>query len=127
MIKMKKCEYCGKEISYHEIYCSDECQRMANRHYDRTSKFLRLFYSFSMVGLIGLTIGLFLMSFARFMGGGLAIGCCLLLAALLFVLPMPTQGMIRKRGIKKAEFISRMVGFGFIAIALLVAGLMIWL
>ena len=36
---MKKCEYCAKEISYHEMYCCYECQNSANKYYDLKDKF----------------------------------------------------------------------------------------
>lgn len=114
---MKQCNYCGKEISYHEMYCSDECQREANRYYDYVTRFARLYYSLSMVFIIGLTIGLFLMSFAHWVGGLMAVVCCVLLAVLLLVMPMPTEGMIKKHKIKKAKFLARIFGFCVLGLA----------
>ena len=35
---MKKCEFCGKEISYFDMYCQDECQENANKFYDLRDK-----------------------------------------------------------------------------------------
>ena len=40
---MKKCEYCAKEISYHDMYCDEECQKKANDFYDLKEKFVKLF------------------------------------------------------------------------------------
>ena len=40
---MKKCEFCGKEISYFDMYCQDECQENANKFYDLRDKYGKLF------------------------------------------------------------------------------------
>lgn len=117
---MKRCEFCGKEISNFERYCSDDCQREANRYYDYSSKFARLYYSLCMVFTIGMTIGLFLMSFAHWVGGLMAVACCVLLGVLLLILPMPTEGMIKKHQIKKAKFLARIFGFCVLGLAVLI-------
>lgn len=33
---MKKCEFCGKQISYFDQYCDDECHIKANKFYEKT-------------------------------------------------------------------------------------------
>ena len=60
---MKQCEYCGKEISYHELYCSDDCQIKANRFYERSEKFSKPFTVVNTACVFGIPVGLFLMSF----------------------------------------------------------------
>ena len=40
---MKKCEYCAKEISYFDQYCSDECEQECLHHYALNERFSKLF------------------------------------------------------------------------------------
>ena len=56
MLYMKKCEYCAKEISYHEQYCSDECHINANKYYEKAEKFARPFYIISTICVIAIPV-----------------------------------------------------------------------
>ena len=106
---MKQCEYCGKEISYHELYCSDDCQIKANRFYERR---------------FGIPVGLFLMSFLKLLGTVVASGSCIVLGLMLLIFPLPTEGMIKKYKIIKAVKIVRILGIAVIALGLFIAGLL---
>ena len=46
---MKKCDYCAKEISYFEQYCSEECHGNANKYYETTEKYGKLFSIINMI------------------------------------------------------------------------------
>ncbi len=46
---MKKCEYCAKEISYHQQYCDDDCHRRANQYYENCDRFSKLFMGVNVV------------------------------------------------------------------------------
>ena len=59
---MKQCEYCGKEISYHELYCSDDCQIKANRFYERSEMFSKPFTVVNTECLVGFSVGVVRMS-----------------------------------------------------------------
>ncbi|MBR1482091.1 MAG: DUF2116 family Zn-ribbon domain-containing protein [Ruminococcus sp.] len=120
---MKQCDFCGKEITYHEQYCSDDCQLHANRFYERTEKFAKLFTGVNVVCIFGIPVGLFLMSVVRPVGTALAAGSCILLGLILLIFPFPTEGMIKKFKISKSIRITRFIGLGVIALGLLVAGL----
>ena len=124
---MKQCEYCGKEISYHELYCSDDCQIRANRFYERVEKFSNLFTVVNTVCVFGIPVGLFLMSFLRLVGTVVASGSCVLLGLMLLIFPFPTEGMIKKYKISKAVKIVRILGIAVIALGLFIAGLLSFL
>lgn len=123
---MKKCEYCANEISYHEMYCSDECQMKANRYYERSEKLGRVFAVINTACVFGIPIGIFLMSVAKSVGVTIASGSCVVLGILLILLPLPTEGMIRKFKLKKALFVTRMVGVAVIAMGAVIAGFLIF-
>lgn len=65
---MKKCDYCAKEISYFEQYCSEECHSNANKYYETTEKYGKLFSIINMICFFGITIGIFLFAFLRTAG-----------------------------------------------------------
>ena len=46
---LKKCDYCAKEISYFEQYCSEECHGNANKYYETTEKYGKLFSIINMI------------------------------------------------------------------------------
>lgn len=123
---MKKCEYCGKEISYHEQYCSEDCHLNANRFYERSEKLARPFYFLSTVCVIGIPIGLFLFSFMRLPGAVIAAVCCEILGIMILLAPMPTEGMIKKNKIKKAMAKTRIFGLCMLALGFLIVGLLLF-
>ena len=128
---MKQCEYCGKEISYHELYCSDDCQIKANRFYERRNRFYERSEKFSKpftvvntACVFGIPVGLFLMSFLKLLGTVVASGSCIVLGLMLLIFPLPTEGMIKKYKIIKAVKIVRILGIAVIALGLFIAGLL---
>ena len=76
---MKQCEYCGKNISYHDQYCSDECQIAANQYYSKTEKFAKPFMVVNTVCVFGIPVGIFLMSVQRMIGASVAATSCVVL------------------------------------------------
>ncbi|MBU5462837.1 hypothetical protein [Lachnoclostridium sp. MSJ-17] len=122
---MKQCEYCGKEITYHEIYCCDDCQIKANRFYERCEKFSKLFTAVNTACVFGIPVGLFLMSFLRLLGTVVASGSCIILGLMLLLFPFPTEGMIKKFKIIKAVKIVRILGIAVIVLGLFIAGMLV--
>ena len=127
MLRMKKCEYCAKEISYYDQYCSDECQIKANKHYELSDKFAKIFLVINVIGVFGIPVGLFLMSISKYVGAVVASGSCVLLGIMLIFLPFPTESMIKKFKIKKAMTITRIVGIAVVALGCAIAGMITFL
>ena len=116
---MKRCNYCGKEISYFEQYCSEECQYKANQFYEKRERFTGVFSVLCAVCVLAIGIGIFVFSFLKTAGTIAVVTSCLILALLLFFLPFPTEGMIEKQKIEKAVKQTRIIsyvvlGFGII-------------
>ena len=65
---MKKCEFCGKQISYFDQYCDDECHIKANKFYEKGERFGTMFAVINMICVFGIPIGLFMLAFAREVG-----------------------------------------------------------
>ncbi|MBQ1506878.1 MAG: hypothetical protein IIZ36_00445, partial [Ruminococcus sp.] len=84
---MKKCDYCAKEISYFDQYCSEDCQENTNRYYETLDKFGKLFSVVNVICIFGIPIGLFLFSFSKTVGAAIASICCMILGILLLLLP----------------------------------------
>ncbi|MEE0963694.1 MAG: hypothetical protein U0L73_05695 [Ruminococcus bromii] len=119
---MKKCDYCAKEITYFEQYCSDECQRRANKYYETSEKYGKLFSVINVICVFGIPVGLFLFPFSKSVGTVLASVCCVVLGIMLLFLPFPTEGMISKLKLQKSMKITRIIGASVIVLGFLIIG-----
>lgn len=119
---MKKCDYCAKEITYFDQYCCDECERLTIEFHERAEKYSRLFTIVNTICVFGIPAGLFLLSFSR-VGAFISAISCIVLGIMLMVLPMPTEGMIRKHKLQKAIKINRIFGIAVMALSVLIMGL----
>lgn len=116
---MKKCDYCGKEISYHDIYCSDECQESAGKFYNMRDEYGKLFSLFDVIFVFMIPIGIFLGTFAGTVGDILVVVGLIGLGLMLLILPFPTEGMLKKNKIQKAKKMCRYFALFLIAIGLI--------
>ncbi len=123
---MKKCEYCAKEISYFDQFCSEDCQECSNRYYETLDKFGKLFSVVNVICVFGIPIGIFLFSFSKTVGAAIASVCCMVLGILLIFLPFPTDSMIRKFKLKKARNVTRIVGLAVILLGFAIMGFLIF-
>lgn len=121
---MKKCEYCAKEISYFDQYCSIECHEKANNYYEMYEKYAKIFSVINMICVFGIPIGLFLFPFIKLQGTIIASASCVVLGLLLIFLPFPTENMISKFKLQKAMKITRFIGCGIIGFGLVVVAFM---
>ncbi len=117
---MKKCEYCAKEISYHEMYCSDECQDGANKYYELREKYQKPYSIINGIFVIAVGICIFLYSFMRdvgAIGGGSAL---VILGIMYFLLPFAPDVMIHKYKLKKSILITKIIAAVVFAIGVTV-------
>lgn len=121
---MKKCEYCGKEISYFDMYCQDECQENACKFYDLRDKFGKLFAFLDAIFVFLIPIGIMAGSLIGTAGDALIVAGFGGLGIMLLLLPFPTESMIRKHQIKKAKLMCRIFALVLIIIALVGAIIM---
>lgn len=117
---MKKCEYCAKEISYHEMYCSDDCQTDANRYYELKDKFQKPYAVINGIFVIAIGICIFLYSFLRDVGAIGGAASLLILGVMYFFLPFPPDVMIQKYKLKKAVKITKILAAVIFALGLIV-------
>ena len=115
---MKKCDYCGKEISYFDQYCCDDCHRNANNFYEFREKFTKIFSITNIVGVFCIPVGIFLFAFSNAIGASLVAFSLTLLGIIVTLLPFPAENMITKNKIKKAVKQTRIIG-----IVLLILGI----
>ena len=115
---MKKCEYCAKEISYHEIYCCDDCQTNANKFYDTRDKISTLMGIINGVCVMSIGIGLFVFSFLRTVGGYMISIPLFILGILFLLFPMPADVMINKYKIEKSMKMTRIISIGMLVLGL---------
>ena len=120
VINMKKCEYCAKEISYHEMYCSDECQNKANKFYEKREKYQKVFSVINGIFVLAIGICIFLYAFTSGIGSIGAAVSMIILGVMYLFLPFPPEIIIHKFKLKKAIFISRVIAGILILIAVIV-------
>ena len=106
---MKRCNYCAKEISYHEMYCSDDCQIKANNFYDLREKFTKFFAVFNGIFVMSIGVGIFAYSFIPKLGAWMVTIALLVLGVMYYFLPFPPEIMLDKHKIKKSVFICRII------------------
>ena len=120
---MKKCDFCAKEISYFDQYCSDECHARANKYYEISDKFGKIFSIVNGICVFGIPVGLFLLPFSKDFGMVVALLSSIILGIMLILLPFPTDNMISKFKLQKAMKITRIIGICVIVLGFLIAGL----
>lgn len=124
---MKKCDYCAKEISYFDQYCSDDCHAKANKYYEISDKFGGVFSVINGICVFGIPVGLFLLPFSKTIGTFVAAISCLILGIMLILLPFPTDNMISKSKLQKAIKITRIIGICVIVLGIAIVGLSFFL
>lgn len=117
---MKKCDYCAKEISYFDQYCDEKCHANANKYYETSEKFQKVFSIVNGLCVFGIPIGIFLLPFLKVPGVIIACASCIILGIMLIILPFPTENMISKHKIQKAIKITRIIGACVIGLGALI-------
>lgn len=115
---MKKCEYCAKEISYHQQYCDEECQRKALDFYSLREKFTAVFSVINLICIFAIPIGLVVFSFARRIGFSMVAFAVAILGVTVTLLPFPTENMLKDMKIKRAVQVTRIVGIVLLAVGI---------
>ncbi len=113
---MKKCDYCAKEISYYDQYCDEECERKALDFYSLRERYTKVFSIFNIIGVFGIPVGLFLSAIDAIIGFSLTAFSMMLVGITVVLLPFPVENMISSLKIKKAVFVTRMIGVGFLVL-----------
>lgn len=107
---MKKCQYCAKEIDYSQMYCSAECEQKANDYYRNRHKFripLNIIY---IAGTAIFALGVFFSPIFTFWGLlGVAVGA-ISTGVITILQPYPTEEMIKKHKMEKAQRIFKICG-----------------
>jgi predicted nucleic acid-binding Zn ribbon protein len=115
---MKQCAYCGKEIDYHEMYCSDKCEDEAQEFFDLREKTQSVFSAVNGICVLGIGVSIFVYAFLQDFGVIMGTALLMALGVLYFFLPFPAEVMVNKYKLKKAIILTR-----YIAIALFLLGL----
>ena len=116
---MKKCEYCGKEISYFDMHCNEDCQMKAGKFYDLRDKYGKLFTVFNTIFVFMIPIGVFIGSVIGGFADALIVIGFVGLGIMLNLLPFPTESMIKKHKIQKSMKICRIFGLILVVIGLI--------
>lgn len=119
---MKKCEYCAKEISYHEIYCCKECEEKSQKYYDIRVKLQKLMSILNIAGTLLIAFGIFATPLHDFAGPLIMAGGGLTVGILTLILPTPPVNFTEKYKIKKSVNIVRIFGIILIVFGLACLG-----
>ncbi len=115
---MKKCNFCAKEISYHEMFCSKGCENAYNKYFAKRAKLQKLLSTGNILGTCLIAVSIFVIPLQNFVGllmmaiGGFSVGLITLL------LPTPTDNMVKKHKLQKAIKIVKILGIALIAFGL---------
>lgn len=113
---MKKCNYCGKEIDYSKMHCSEICEDKANAYYRNRLKWRIPVNIIYIAGTALFALGVFFSPIFTFWGllgvavGGISTGLVTIL------LPTPTEDMIKKHKMAKAQMIFKICGLVIAAV-----------
>ena len=116
---MKKCDYGAKEISYYDQYCDEECEKKALDFYTLRERYTKVFSVLNIIGVFGIPAGLFLSAIDATVGFSITAFSLMLVGVTVFFLPFPVENMISSMKIKKAVFITRMIGIGFFVLGII--------
>ncbi len=116
---MKRCQYCAKEISYHEMYCSKECEKLSEEYYHRRVKFQKLISICYITGTCSIALAIFLFPLVNILGAALGIYGGFSTGIITLFLPTATDNIIEKHKILKSMKTVRI--FGLILVALGIA------
>ena len=120
---MKKCYYCAKEIGYHDMYCSKECEDAYESYFRKRGKLQKLLSAVNIIGTCLIAVGIFLYALTNFYGAMAAAIGFLSVGTITVTLPTPTDNIINKFKLKKAVSLIRK--FGFVLLVLGVGALVL--
>lgn len=117
---MKKCDFCAREISYHEMYCCEECNKKANDFYEMQEKFSKLFAVLNGIFVMAIGICIFAFSFLPVFSVYAIAVSLFALAVLYFFCPFPPDIMIHKYKIKKSIKFCRIISLALLILSMVV-------
>ena len=123
---MKRCEFCGKEIDYSEMYCSKSCEEKTCNYYKLRQK-IRLPINIAyVIATIGIALGVLFAPSKFSIWGFVGIAAGGLIGGLITVLlPTPTDYMLKKHKMMKAMQHMRIYGYVFLAVGTIALGTVI--
>ena len=120
---MKQCEYCAKEISYHEMYCSVDCESKSKAFYEKRERFSKPFSVINGIFVLAIGISIFGYSFLPEFGVWGVVSSLTILSVLYFFLPFPPDVMINKIKLKKSVRFCRILSAVLLTLAIIVTAL----
>lgn len=125
---MKQCDYCGKPIDYHHQYCCEECEKNAIHYYNRERRSEKLISFVNIISFFGVIAGCII---AAIYSGKIGCFVCAPLLALLgcvyFICPFAPENITKKYKIIRAQKFIRLFAIIFLAIAVILLALAIFL
>ena len=124
---MKRCDYCGQEITYDLQYCCEQCNDNALKYYKNEKRFRNIFGFINAVSIISVMIACFIALLFSVKIALITAGTVLIILGLaVFIFPMPTLNQIKKQKIKKALLSTKIIGIilAVLGIALLINGIL---
>lgn len=115
---MKTCDYCAKEISYHEMYCCEECEKKHIEYFAKRTKLQKLLSALNILGTCSIAVGIFIYALHNIVGSMMVACGTLAVGLITTLLPTPTDNIIKKYKIKKAVKLIRYFGFVLLAIGI---------
>lgn len=112
---MKQCEYCAKEISYHDLYCCEDCENKSTEYFAKRAKLQTLISAVNIGGTCMIAIGIFLFAINNTIGALLMAAGSLAVGIITLILPCPTDNMIKKNKLKKAMSFVRIFSIALFA------------
>lgn len=113
---MKKCKYCGKEISSSFEFCCNKCENDYTKNIEKAEGKIKYF-------IIGIIIGFLVMFYGVLSNSDFIIGAgIIVMGIVVVVLPFATPETVALLGYQKSKFVGRILGILLIAV-----GLWVWL
>lgn len=109
---MKKCKYCGKELSSNFEFCSDECEKSYRNAAEKDRYKIKYF-------ILGIILGFLAMFCGVISNSDLIIGSGIIIMGIVVVLlPFTTSETTGYFGYQKSKFVGRILGILLIAVGI---------
>ena len=117
---MKKCDYCAKEVSLNEYYCSEDCEKHAIDYYTVVKDKEKIFSVINVISFFSICASLIWTMFQPYVGLYILSGVLLVVSILFYIYPFATGLMLEKYKVKKSVSIIKKIAIAILVLSIII-------